>query len=112
MDKLKLALIGCGGMGTRHLYGLRELAKTPFNNIELCALCDLSRDNAELAAREAEQLLGSKPPVFTSMEAMAQAIPDLMAVEWSLIRRCITRWCVRHWTWGCTCWLKSPWLFL
>ena len=81
MDKLKLALIGCGGMGTRHLYGLRELAKTPFNNIELCALCDLSRDNAELAAREAEQLLGSKPPVFTSMEAMAQAIPDLMAVD-------------------------------
>lgn len=81
MDKLKLALVGCGGMGTRHLYGLRELAKTPFNNVELCALCDLNRDNAELAAREAEQLLGSKPPVFTSIEEMAQAIPDLMAVD-------------------------------
>ena len=81
MDKLKLALIGCGGMGTRHLYGLRELAKTSFNNVELCALCDLNRDNAEMAAREAEQLLGSKPPVFTSIEEMAQAIPDLMAVD-------------------------------
>ena len=81
MDKLKFALIGCGGMGTRHLYGLRELAKTPFNNIELCALCDLNRDNAKLAAREAEQLLGSKPPVFTSIEEMSQAIPDLMAVD-------------------------------
>ena len=81
MDKLNLALIGCGGMGTRHLYGLRELARTPFNNIALRALCDLNRDNAELAAREAEHLLGSKPPVFTSLEAMVQAIPDLMAVD-------------------------------
>ena len=81
MDKLKLALVGCGGMGTRHLYGLRELAQTPFNNVELCALCDLNRDNAELAAKEVEELLGFKPPIFTDMEAMVQAIPDLMAVD-------------------------------
>ena len=25
MSKIKLALIGCGGMGTRHLYGMQEL---------------------------------------------------------------------------------------
>ncbi|MGA1198646.1 MAG: Gfo/Idh/MocA family protein, partial [Candidatus Latescibacterota bacterium] len=81
MDKLKLALIGCGGMGTRHLYGLGELAKTPFNNVELVAVCDLSRDNAELAASEAEKLLGTRPPIFTDMEKMVQEIPDLMAVD-------------------------------
>jgi len=81
MDKLKLALIGCGGMGTRHLYGLRELAQTPFNNVELVALCDLNRDNAELAATEVEKLLGNRPPIFTDMEKMVQEIPDLMAVD-------------------------------
>ncbi|MDA0708889.1 MAG: Gfo/Idh/MocA family oxidoreductase [bacterium] len=81
MEKLKMALIGCGGMGTRHLYGLSELAKTPFNNIELVALCDLSRENAELAADEAEKLLGKRPPIFTNMEKMVQDIPDLMAVD-------------------------------
>jgi len=81
MDKLKLALVGCGGMGTRHLYGLRELVQSPFNNVELCALCDLNRDNAELAAKETEDLLGFKPPIFTDMAAMVQAIPDLMAVD-------------------------------
>ena len=112
MDKLKLALIGCGGMGTRHLYGVRELAKTPFNNIELCALCDLNRDNAELAAREAEQLLGSKPPIFTSIEEMARAIPDLMAVDVVTDPSVHHTVCVRHWIWDCMCWLKNRWRFL
>jgi predicted dehydrogenase len=37
MAKVKMALIGCGGMGTRHLYGVRELVQSPFNNIELVA---------------------------------------------------------------------------
>ena len=50
MDRIRLGLVGCGGMGTRHLYGLRELAPTPFDNVELCAQCDIRRDNAELAA--------------------------------------------------------------
>ena len=81
MDKIKLALVGCGGMGTRHLYGLSELYKTPFNNIELVALCDLNRDNAELAAGEVETLLGFRPQVFTDMETMVRDIPDLAAVD-------------------------------
>ena len=37
MDKIRLGLVGCGGMGTRHLYGLRELVQSPFSNVELCA---------------------------------------------------------------------------
>ena len=81
MDKLRLALVGCGGMGTRHLYGLRELAQTPFDNVELCALCDLNRDNAELAAGECEKLLGKRPSIFTNLEQMVKEIPDLMAVD-------------------------------
>ena len=65
MAKVKMALIGCGGMGTRHLYGVRELARSPFNNIELVALCDIRRENVELAATEVEELLGCKPATFT-----------------------------------------------
>ena len=37
MAKVKMALIGCGGMGTRHLCGVRELVQSPFNNIEFVA---------------------------------------------------------------------------
>ena len=81
MDKIRIGLVGCGGMGTRHLYGLQELAQTPFNNVELCAVCDIRRENAELAATEAERLLGTYPEVFTDLEEMVQRVPDLTAVD-------------------------------
>jgi len=32
MERIRMALVGCGGMGTRHLYGLSELAAPPFCN--------------------------------------------------------------------------------
>ena len=81
MDKIRLALVGCGGMGTRHLYGLGELAKTPFDNVDLVAVCDIRRDNAELAATEAEKLVGQRPAVFTDLETMHREVADLMAVD-------------------------------
>ena len=81
MDKIRLALVGCGGMGTRHLYGLRALKETKFNNIELAAVCDIRRDNAELAAKEAENLLGTAPQVFTDIGEMSQQVSDLHAVD-------------------------------
>ncbi len=81
MERINLGLVGCGGMGTRHLYGLRTLARTPFNRIDLRALCDINRDNAELAAAEARKLLGVEPEIFTDLEAMAAAMPELDAVD-------------------------------
>ena len=81
MNTIKIALVGCGGMGTRHLYGMRELMQTPFNNIDLVALCDIRQENAELAATEAEQLLGGRPAVFTDLEEMARRVPHLDAVS-------------------------------
>ena len=81
MDKIKLAIVGCGGMGTRHLYGLRELSQTPFCNVELAALCDIRRENAELAASEAEKLLGVRPAIFTDLAEMVRQVPDLAAVD-------------------------------
>ena len=81
MDKIRLGLVGCGGMGTRHLYGLRELVQTPFANVELRAVCDIRRENAELAALEAEKLMGVRPGVFTDLEEMTRSVPDLTAVD-------------------------------
>ncbi len=81
MDKVRLALVGCGGMGTRHLHGLKQLADSPFDAIELSAVCDIRAENAELAAAEAAQLLGTRPKVCTNMAAMVQQVPDLEAVD-------------------------------
>jgi predicted dehydrogenase len=68
-------------MGTRHLYGLKELNDTPFCRLELAALCDISRENGERAAGEVETLMGFRPPVYTDIAEMAKAIPDLDAVD-------------------------------
>ena len=81
MEKLRLGLVGCGGMGTRHLYGLKELTESPYANVELAALCDIRRENAELAAGEAEELFGVRPRVFTDLEEMARDTSDLAAVD-------------------------------
>ena len=81
MTRIKIALVGCGGMGTRHLYGLKVLTETPFCRVELAALCDINPDNGERAADEVETLLGFRPPVYTDLAEMAGAIPDLDAVD-------------------------------
>jgi predicted dehydrogenase len=68
-------------MGTRHLYGLKELTGTPHCRVELAALCDINRSNGERAASEVEDLLGFRPDVYTDLAEMAAAIPDLDAVD-------------------------------
>ncbi|HCK11552.1 MAG TPA: hypothetical protein DHW45_16890, partial [Candidatus Latescibacteria bacterium] len=62
MDSIRIALVGCGGMGTRHMYGLKELTETPFCRVELGAVCDINPENGERAAGEVESLLGFRPP--------------------------------------------------
>jgi len=81
MERVPFAIVGCGGMGGRHLLGLKELAETELCNVELVAACDLRRDNALHLADEAERLLGRRPLVFEDMEEMVAAVPDLQAVD-------------------------------
>ena len=81
MDRIPIAIVGCGGMGGRHLLGLRELYQTEVCNVELVAACDLRRDNAEHLAGLAEELLGKRPLVFERMETMVEALPDLQGVD-------------------------------
>jgi predicted dehydrogenase len=81
MDQIKLAIVGCGGMGGRHLLGLGELQASGMNNVELVAVCDLRTDNAENLADNAAKLLGKRPQVFGDMAKMVAAVPDLAAVD-------------------------------
>jgi predicted dehydrogenase len=81
MDRTPIAIVGCGGMGGRHLLGLKELYDTELRNVDLAAVCDLRRDNAEHLADQAERLLGKRPRVFERLDAMAAALPDLQGVD-------------------------------
>jgi predicted dehydrogenase len=78
---MPLAIIGCGGMGGRHLYGLRALEDIGQCPFDLVGACDVRADNARYLADCAERMLGRRPQSYTSMEAMAADLPDLQAVD-------------------------------
>ena len=54
----EFALVGCGGMGRRHLRGFAELARVRPGLIELAAVVDVDRDRADFVAGEVEELFG------------------------------------------------------
>ncbi len=67
-DPIPLAIVGCGGMGHRHLFGLSELQQAGFSPFELVGACDPVAANAESLANEAEARLGRRPAVVASLE--------------------------------------------
>jgi len=71
MDPIRLAIVGCGGMGHRHLFGLSELHLAGHSRFELVAACDPVAENAESLAAEAADRLGSRPAVVPDLDALA-----------------------------------------
>ena len=62
---LSLGLVGCGGMGRRHLRAYGALRRIGFDGFELGAVCDPRVSAAEEVADLAAELLGSRPAVFS-----------------------------------------------
>ncbi len=81
MEQVNLAIVGCGGMGRRHLAGLAELASTGHNTVRLAAVCDLDPRKAEALADEALALLGERPWPFTDAARMAADVDGLEAAD-------------------------------
>ncbi|MGB9597858.1 MAG: Gfo/Idh/MocA family protein [Candidatus Poribacteria bacterium] len=85
MDKVKLAIVGCGVMGNRHLNGLIQLEKTGFNKFELVSACDLVLENAESLAKRAEEFFNYPIKAVQRLEDIKelgiQAI-DATVVPW------------------------------
>jgi predicted dehydrogenase len=80
-ERVKLALVGCGGMGRRHLRGLAMLASSSHANLELVAVCDLNQENANFLADEAAELLGKRPAVYADIAQMAREVEGLRAAS-------------------------------
>ena len=80
-DRVPIAIVGCGGMGRRHLTGIAALHRTDFRNVDLVAVCDLNRQNAEDLADEAAGYLGRRPRVFGDIGEMARAMPELAGAD-------------------------------
>lgn len=72
MERIPLAIVGCGGMGTRHLFGLAELERSGLNPFDLVAVCDVDPARAEAVAAVAQERLGRLPAVGADLEAAKQ----------------------------------------
>ena len=81
VERVRFGLVGCGGMGRRHLAGYAELMRSDFQNVELVAVCDLNEHNADELADETLKLTGSRPRVFQSIATMVEALDGLTAVD-------------------------------
>lgn len=81
VNAVRLAIVGCGGMGRRHLAGLAELARTGESPFELVAVCDLNVQNATDLAAGAQTLLGSRPAVVADLETMVREVDGLNAAD-------------------------------
>ena len=73
MENLSVGLVGCGGMGRRHLRAYQLLAEAGAARARVMAVCDVSRALAQDAADLAAKLLGSRPQVMAG-------VPDLLAL--------------------------------
>src|SRR5260370_2852937 len=80
-DPVRLAIVGCGGMGRRPLAGLAELSHTPHMNLNLVAVCDPNRPNAEDLADEAHELLGERPVVYAEASKMGREVDGLETAD-------------------------------
>jgi predicted dehydrogenase len=65
-----IGLVGCGGMGHRHLRAYGALRRVGVRGFELAAVCDPRREAAEHAAEVVAELLGSRPAVFASADEL------------------------------------------
>lgn len=77
---IRLAIVGCGGMGHRHLYGLAELHHAGWQHFDLVAACDPVRANAESLADQAAERLGKRPTVVGSLAELAELGVDAVDV--------------------------------
>ncbi len=80
MTTVSICLVGCGGMGSRHVQGFARLLRSGMSNVKLAAVCDVRADNAERVAGEAEALLGYRPKIHLGIED-AIADPEVQAFD-------------------------------
>jgi predicted dehydrogenase len=70
VGQVSIGLVGCGGMGRRHLSAYRALRGVGTSSCEVAAVCDPRRAVAEDAADFAATFQDSRPAVFSDHEAL------------------------------------------
>jgi len=81
MDKVTLALVGCGSMARAHREGLGKLWKAGLRGFEVTATCDVAEEKASQMAAQFEEIQGSRPKVYRNVEELLGKEKGLVAVD-------------------------------
>ncbi|MEM2905552.1 MAG: Gfo/Idh/MocA family oxidoreductase [Candidatus Bathyarchaeia archaeon] len=73
MEKLNVALIGCGGMAGAHVNGYRDLYTRRLRVFAVKALCDVSEENAKAKQEAISGFQEDKPKIYKDVEEMLKA---------------------------------------
>jgi predicted dehydrogenase len=80
-EKIKMAMLGCGGMSGAHMRGLKILWEKDIKIFDITATCDIVEDRAAGRAKEAAEFQDTVPNVYTDVMEMLDKEPDLDAVN-------------------------------
>lgn len=72
-DRVRLALVGCGGIAQAHRAGYKALMANGCREFEVVACCDVLPERAEAAAADVATFQGSTPRVFSSVQELIAA---------------------------------------
>ena len=72
-DKVRLAVIGCGGIANAHLRGYQALVEKGVDTFSIEATCDVRREAAQDYAERVAELQGIVPRVYDEVEEMLKA---------------------------------------
>ena len=80
MEKVRIGLIGCGGISRAHVSGYRDLYTRGLKVFEIVAVCDVREAMARERGMEISFFQGTRPRVYTDYRKML-AEEDLEAVD-------------------------------
>ncbi|MFP4029357.1 MAG: Gfo/Idh/MocA family protein [Candidatus Brocadiia bacterium] len=81
MSKVKIAMIGCGGIAGAHCRGLDALWNAGYRDFEIVATCDVVPEKAEEKADELEKVQRSRPETFEDFEVLLDKGPECDGVD-------------------------------
>lgn len=81
MSKVRMAIVGAGGIAGAHVSGLRILKEAGLDLIDVVAVADIIEENANKRANEVALFQGFKPKVYTDFRRMLLDEKDLEAVD-------------------------------
>lgn len=81
VEKVTMAIVGCGGMAGAHWEGLKKLWEAGLRDFEITATCDMVEERAAKMAEELEPMQGKRPRTYVELEELLAKEEDLLAVD-------------------------------